>query len=46
VRHAVVLGDGTPAFQTEKALPLRLIDTGSREGSDNLLIRYDARPVA
>ncbi len=43
---AVVLGDGTPAFQAEKALPLRLIGTRSREGSDNLLIRYDARPVA
>ena len=43
---AVVLGGGTPAFQGDKVTPLRLIDTTSRKGSHNLLIRYDARPAA
>ncbi|HEU4948419.1 MAG TPA: dihydrofolate reductase family protein [Kribbella sp.] len=43
---AVVLGGGTPAFGDQKVGPLRLIDSRSFEGSDNLLIRYDARPVA
>lgn len=42
----VVLGGGTPAFQGEKVERFRLIDTRSWEGSDNLLIRYDARPVS
>lgn len=43
---AVVLGGGTPAFEVDKVAPLRLIDTRSWPGSDNLVIRYDARPRA
>lgn len=40
---AVVLGDGTPAFATPPAGPLRLLDTRTFDGSDNVLIRYAAR---
>jgi dihydrofolate reductase len=36
----VVVGPGTPIFGTEPADPLRLIDAGTRGGSDNLFVRY------
>ena len=38
---AVVLGDGTPAFSTPPARRLRLLDTRTFDGSDNLLVRYE-----
>ena len=37
---ASVLGGGTPAFGTGTVGPLRLLDTRRRDGSDNLLVRY------
>jgi dihydrofolate reductase len=38
---ASVLGGGTPAFNTGPVPPLRLVDTRRRDGSDNLLLRYE-----
>jgi dihydrofolate reductase len=38
---AAVLGGGTPAFGAGPVPPLRLVDTRRREGSDNLLLRYE-----
>jgi dihydrofolate reductase len=38
---AAVLGGGTPAFGAGPYPPLRLVDTRRREGSDNLLVRYE-----
>jgi dihydrofolate reductase len=38
---AAVLGGGTPAFSTGPVPPLRLVDTRRRDGSDNLLLRYE-----
>jgi dihydrofolate reductase len=37
---AAVLGGGTPAFGTGPVPPLRLAATRRRDGSDNLLLRY------
>ena len=37
---AAVLGGGTPAFGTGPVPLLRLVDTRRRDGSDNLLLRY------
>jgi dihydrofolate reductase len=37
---AAVLGGGTPAFGTGPVPPLRLATTRRRDGSDNLLLRY------
>jgi dihydrofolate reductase len=37
---ALALGGGTPAFATESAASFRLLDTQTREGSSNLLVRY------
>jgi dihydrofolate reductase len=37
---SVVVGAGTPAFASALDTPLRLLDTRSFEGSDNLLVRY------
>jgi dihydrofolate reductase len=41
---AAVLGGGTPAFGAGPVPPLRLLDTRRREGSDNLLLRYQVTP--
>ena len=38
---AAVLGGGTPAFGAGPVPPLRLVDTQLRDGSDNLLVRYE-----
>jgi dihydrofolate reductase len=38
---ATVLGGGTPAFGAGPVPPLRLVDTRRRDGSDNLLLRYE-----
>jgi dihydrofolate reductase len=38
---AAVLGGGTPAFGTGPVPPLRLVTTRRRDGSDNLLLRYE-----
>jgi dihydrofolate reductase len=37
----VVLGAGTPAFQGEPPVSLRLIDARQLNGSENLLVRYE-----
>ncbi len=37
---AVVVGDGTLAFQSPPKSPFRLIDTKTWKGSDNVLVRY------
>jgi dihydrofolate reductase len=38
---AAVLGGGTPAFGAGPVPPLRLVDTRRRDGSNNLLLRYE-----
>jgi dihydrofolate reductase len=38
---AAALGGGTPAFRAGPFPPLRLLDTRRREGSSNLLLRYE-----
>jgi len=38
---ATVLGGGTPAFGAGPVPPLRLVNTRRRDGSDNLLLRYE-----
>jgi dihydrofolate reductase len=37
---AVVLGEGTPAFTNPPPAPLRLLDSRTWDGSDNVLVRY------
>jgi dihydrofolate reductase len=37
---SVVVGGGTPVFQTESVPRLRLLDSQTWDGSDNVLIRY------
>src|SRR5215207_3165746 len=39
----VVLGAGTPVFDGQPAVSLRLIDTGTWDGSGNVLVRYEVR---
>jgi dihydrofolate reductase len=38
---ATVLGGGTRTFDAGKASPLRLVEARRREGSDNVLLRYE-----
>ncbi len=38
---AAVLGGGTPAFDAGRGHTLRLVSTLRRDGSDNLLLRYE-----
>jgi dihydrofolate reductase len=38
---ATVLGGGTPAFDAAPVPPLRLASARRRDGSDNLLLRYE-----
>jgi dihydrofolate reductase len=38
---AVVLGAGTPAFERQPPVSLRLIDARKLEGSQTLLVRYE-----
>jgi dihydrofolate reductase len=42
----VVLGAGTPLFDGQPAVSLRLIDTRTWDGSGNVLVRYEARRQA
>jgi dihydrofolate reductase len=39
----VVLGAGTPLFDGQQAVSLRLIDTRTWDGSGNVLVRYEVR---
>ena len=39
----VVLGGGTPLFDGQPKASLRLIDTRTWDGSDNVLVRYEVR---
>jgi riboflavin biosynthesis pyrimidine reductase len=38
---AAVLGGGTPAFGTGPVPQLRLVNTLRRDGSENVLLRYE-----
>jgi dihydrofolate reductase len=38
---AVVLGSGTPAFGPGPVPPMRLLSTRRRDGSDNVVLRYE-----
>lgn len=42
----IVLGGGTPAFDGQPAVSLRLLDTRTWDGSGNVLLRYGVRPKA
>ena len=37
----VVIGAGTPLFDSQQAVSLRLIDTRTWDGSGNVLVRYE-----
>jgi dihydrofolate reductase len=39
----IILGAGTPVFDGRPAVSLRLIDTRTWDGSDNVLVRYEVR---
>jgi len=39
----VILGAGTPVFDGQPAVSLRLIDLRERGDSDNVLVRYEVR---
>jgi dihydrofolate reductase len=39
----VVLGAGTPVLEGQRAVSLRLIDTRTWDGSDNVLVRYEVQ---
>lgn len=38
----VVIGEGTPVFEGQPPVSLRLIDTRTWDGSDNVLVRYSS----
>ena len=40
---SVILGAGTPIFDGQPAVSLRLIDTRTWDGSNNVLVRYEVR---
>ena len=40
----VILGAGTPLFDSQPAVSLLLIDTRTWDGSGNVLVRYEVRP--
>lgn len=40
---SVALGGGTPIFESEAPVTLKLIDTRSFENSTNVLVRYEVR---
>jgi dihydrofolate reductase len=40
---SVILGAGTPIFDGQPAVSLRLIDTLTWDGSNNVLVRYEVR---
>lgn len=40
----VIVGAGTPVFDGQPAVSLRLIDTRTWDGSENVLVRYQVRP--
>jgi dihydrofolate reductase len=39
----VILGAGTPVFDGQPAVSLRLVDTRTWDGSENILVRYEVR---
>ena len=41
---SVIVGAGTPIFDGQPAVSLRLIDTRTWDGSHNVLVRYEVRP--
>jgi dihydrofolate reductase len=41
---AVVLGSGTPAFEGEPPVSLRLVEARKLDGSETLLVRYEVGP--
>jgi dihydrofolate reductase len=43
---AVVLGAGTPAFEGQPPVSLRLVDARKLDGSETLLVRYEVGPKA
>lgn len=40
---SVILGAGTPIFDGQPTVSLRLIDTRTWNGSNNVLVRYEVR---
>ena len=40
---SVIVGAGTPIFAGQPAVSLRLIDTRTWDGSNNVLVRYEVR---
>ena len=40
---SVIVGAGTPIFDGQPAVSLRLIDTRTWDGSNNVLVRYEVR---
>ncbi len=40
---SVIVGAGTPLFDSQPAVSLRLIDTRTWDGSHNVLVRYEVR---
>jgi riboflavin biosynthesis pyrimidine reductase len=40
---SVIVGAGTPLFEGQPAVSLRLIETSTWDGSNKVLIRYEVR---